>query len=58
MLAGVTITLLRALGVVCRPITCYEAAHHCSKPGQLDLAFTPQGEMLDDATHDQLWSVS
>lgn len=57
VLAGVTITLLRALGVVCRPVTCYDAAHLCQKPGQIDLAFTPQGEMLDNATNDQLWSV-
>ena len=55
VLAGVGVTLLRALGVACRPVTCYEAAHSCSKLGQLDLTFTPQGEMVNDITQDQLW---
>ena len=55
VLAGVTVSLLRALGVASRPVTCYEAAHHCSKPRQVDRAFTPQGELLDSATQDQIW---
>ncbi|CAI8024944.1 Protein-glutamine gamma-glutamyltransferase 4 [Geodia barretti] len=55
VLAGVTVTLLRALGIASRPVTCYESGHHCSKPGQLDLAFSPQGELLHTATQDQLW---
>ena len=57
VLTGVAVTLLRALGIGCRPVTCYEAAHLCTKLGQVDFCFTPQGEMLDNATQDQLWYV-
>ena len=53
--AGVAVTLLRALGLPSRPVTCYEAAHYCSRPRQVDWAFSTEGELLHEASGDQVW---
>lgn len=55
VLAGVCVSLLRALGLASRPVTCYNAAHVCSKLGQVDKHFTTDGELLDDSTGDRIW---
>ena len=56
MFAGVCVTLLRALGIACRPVTCYNSAHFCStKLGQVDRYFSTDGELVDELSRDQIW---
>ena len=46
---------MRALGIPCRPVTCYEAAPHSKQLGQVNCYFSPEGDFLDDLQTDQLW---
>lgn len=53
--AGVVVTLLRALGIVSRCVTCYEAAHQSSRLMQVDRYFTADGDLVHDANSDNVW---
>lgn len=53
--AGVCVSLLRALGIACRPVTCYNSAHFCTKLGQVDRYFSTEGELVDELSKDQIW---
>lgn len=52
---GVAITLLRALGIPCRPVTCYEAATHSKKLGQVNRYFTPEGDPIHELEDGHIW---
>ena len=49
------ITLLRALGIPCRPVTCYEAATHSKKLGQVNRYFTPEGDPIHELEDGHIW---
>ena len=48
-------SLLRSLGIACRPVTCYNSAHLCTKLGQVDRYFSTEGELVEDLSKDQIW---
>ncbi len=48
-------SLLRALGIGARPITCYNPAHHTSKPGMVEKHFTQEGELVQELSPDRIW---
>ena len=47
--------MFRALGIACRPVTCYNAAHCVQKLGQVDRYFSSTGELVPSLGKDQLW---
>ena len=52
-MAGVAVTLMRALGIAARPVTCYNMAN-CS--GQtLARYFTSEGDFVHGITSDVVW---
>ncbi|KAL5489676.1 hypothetical protein EMCRGX_G018794 [Ephydatia muelleri] len=53
--AGVVVTLLRALGVASRCVTCYEAAHQSARLMHVDRYFTADGDLIHDASSDNVW---
>ena len=53
--AGVAVSLLRALGIACRPVTCYNAAHYCQKLSQAERYFSIDGDLIHDIGRDQIW---
>lgn len=55
VLAGAAVTLLRALGIPCRTVTCYVAAPHSKQLGKVKCYFSPDGDILSDLQTDQLW---
>lgn len=54
-MAGVAVTLMRALGIAARPITCYNMAN-CSG-ATLARYFTSEGDFVHGITSDVVWSV-
>lgn len=54
-MAGVAVTLMRALGIAARPITCYNMAN-CSGV-TLARYFTSEGDFVHGITSDVVWSV-
>ena len=54
-MAGVAVTLMRALGIAARPITCYNMAN-CSGVS-LARYFTSEGDFVHGITSDVVWSV-
>lgn len=53
--AGVAVSLLRAVGIACRPVTCYNAAHCVQKLGQVDRYFSTAGDLVANMGRDQIW---
>ncbi len=53
--AGVAVSLLRALGLAARPVTCFNAAHYTTRPGVVERHFTREGELAQDLNTDQIW---
>lgn len=53
--AGVAISMLRALGIASRPVTCYSAAHCVQKLGQVNCYFSTAGELVHTIGRDQIW---
>ena len=54
-MAGVAVTLMRALGIAARPVTCYNMAN-CSGV-TLARYFTSEGDFVHGITSDVVWSV-
>lgn len=54
-MAGVAVTLMRALGIAARPVTCYNMAN-CSGT-TLARYFTSEGDFVHGITSDVVWSV-
>lgn len=52
-MAGVTVTLMRALGIAARPVTCYDMAS-CSGT-ILSRYFTSEGDFVHGITSDIVW---
>ena len=55
IVAGVTVTLLRVLGIPSRPVTCYEAAHQTKQLGEVNYFFSPEGNLLHELAVDSVW---
>ena len=55
IVAGVTVTLLRVLGIPSRPVTCYEAAHQTKQLGEVNYYFSPEGNLLHELAMDHIW---
>ena len=53
--AGVAVSLLRAVGIASRPVTCYNAAHCMQKLGQVDRYFSATGDLVANMGRDQIW---
>lgn len=53
--AGVAVSMLRALGIPCRPVTCYNAAHCVQKLGKVDRYFSAEGDLIASIGRDQIW---
>lgn len=53
--AGVAITLLRCLGIPCRPVTCYNVAMMTEKLGRVNRYFTPEGNLVESIKSDSIW---
>lgn len=54
-MAGVAVTLMRALGIAARPVTCYNMAS-CSGV-TLARYFTSEGDFVHGITSDVVWLV-
>ena len=50
---GVAVSLLRVLGLPCRPVTCYDTA--MTSKGKIDRYFTPEGRLLHELEIDNTW---
>ena len=55
IMAGVAVTLMRALGIASRPVTCYNMAS-CSGAA-LARYFTSEGDFVHGITSDVVWLV-
>ena len=55
--AGLAVTLLRILGIPCRPVTCYDAAMTTKQLGRVNCYFTPEGNLIDGVkpSNDHIW---
>ena len=53
--AAVAVTLLRALGIASRPITCYNCAFDTSQPGKVVRYFTSDGDLAHSLIKDSVW---
>ena len=54
-MAGIAVTLMRALGIAARPVTCYNIAS-CSG-ATLARYFTSEGDFVHGITSDVVWLV-
>ena len=55
--AGLAVTLLRILGIPCRPVTCYDPAMTTKQLGRVNQYFTPEGNLIDSVkpSDDRIW---
>ncbi|XP_068621101.1 annulin-like isoform X2 [Battus philenor] len=54
--AGVLTTICRALGIPCRPVTGYDAAHDSQGSLTIDIIKDDEGNTLDEFTRDSVWN--
>lgn len=54
--AGVLTTICRALGIPCRPVTGYDAAHDSQGSLTIDIIKDEEGNTLDEFTRDSVWN--
>ncbi|KOB66015.1 Annulin [Operophtera brumata] len=54
--AGVMTTICRALGIPCRPVTGYDAAHDSQGSLTIDIIKDDDGNTLDEFTRDSVWN--
>ncbi|XP_041969290.1 annulin-like isoform X2 [Aricia agestis] len=54
--AGVLTTVCRALGIPCRPITGYDAAHDSQGSLTIDIIKDENGNTLEEFTRDSVWN--
>lgn len=55
--SGVAISMMRALGIASRPVTCYNAAHCVQKLGHVNCYFSTAGELEHTIGKDRIWLV-
>ncbi|OWR44550.1 putative annulin [Danaus plexippus plexippus] len=53
--AGVLTTLCRALGIPCRPVSGYDAAHDSQGSLTIDIIKDENGDTLEEFTNDSVW---
>lgn len=54
--SGVCNTVCRALGIPCRPVTCYASAHDTDESITIDRYFDKDGEELKKYSRDSIWN--
>lgn len=54
--AGVLTTICRALGIPCRPVTGYNAAHDSQESLTIDIIYDEDGNVLNEFTKDSIWN--
>ncbi|RVE54165.1 hypothetical protein evm_001288 [Chilo suppressalis] len=54
--AGVLTTICRALGIPCRPVTGFDAAHDSGSSLTIDIIQDEDGTILDNFTSDSVWN--
>ncbi|XP_047544749.1 annulin-like isoform X1 [Vanessa atalanta] len=54
--AGVLTTICRALGIPCRPVTGYDAAHDSQGSLTIDIIKDEEGNTLEEFTRDSVWN--
>lgn len=54
--SGVCNTVCRALGIPCRPVTCYASAHDTDESITIDRYFDKEGEELKKYSRDSIWN--
>uniref|UniRef100_A0A2A4JKA1 protein-glutamine gamma-glutamyltransferase n=1 Tax=Heliothis virescens TaxID=7102 RepID=A0A2A4JKA1_HELVI len=54
--AGVLTTICRALGIPCRPVSGYDAAHDSQGSLTIDIIKDDQGNTLEEFTRDSVWN--
>ncbi|XP_072936841.1 annulin-like isoform X2 [Epargyreus clarus] len=54
--AGVLTTICRALGIPCRPVTGYDAAHDSQGSLTIDIIKDDDGNTLEEFTRDSVWN--
>ncbi|XP_037297754.1 annulin isoform X2 [Manduca sexta] len=54
--AGVLTTICRALGIPCRPVTGFDAAHDSQGSLTIDIIKDEEGTTLDEFTRDSVWN--
>ncbi|XP_049869719.1 annulin isoform X2 [Pectinophora gossypiella] len=54
--AGVLTTVCRALGIPCRPVTGYDAAHDSQGSLTIDVIMNDDGTIDEDYTRDSVWN--
>ncbi|KAH8020103.1 hypothetical protein HPB51_024490 [Rhipicephalus microplus] len=54
--SGVCNTVCRALGIPCRPVTCYASAHDTDESITVDRYFDKEGEELKKYSRDSIWN--
>ncbi|KAL4712854.1 hypothetical protein ACJJTC_011924 [Scirpophaga incertulas] len=54
--AGVLTTVCRALGIPCRPVSGYDAAHDSGGSLTIDIIQDEDGTILEDFTNDSVWN--
>lgn len=54
--AGILTTICRALGIPCRPVTGYDAAHDSQGSLTIDIIMDEEGNTMDEFTRDSVWN--
>ncbi|KAI5632166.1 transglutaminase family domain-containing protein [Phthorimaea operculella] len=54
--AGVLTTVCRVLGIPCRPVTGYDAAHDSQGSLTIDVIMDEDGTILEEYTRDSIWN--
>lgn len=53
--SAVAVTILRALGIAARPITCYNCALETETKGRVKRYFSPDGDLIHGIIQDTVW---
>nr|WVH01987.1 protein-glutamine gamma-glutamyltransferase K-like isoform X6 [Halisarca dujardinii] len=53
--SAVAVTVLRSLGIACRPVTCYNCAPETAAKGRVERYFTSDGDLAHSLCKDSVW---
>ena len=55
MTAAVAVSVLRALGIAARPVTCYNCAVESISRGRVERYFSSGGDLVHNLCKDSVW---
>jgi len=55
--SAVAVSVLRALGIAARPVTCYNCALETETKGRVKRFFSADGDLIHEMIQDSVWYV-